>query len=77
MWLLAERVDISACGQKEERACRVAGALFICDVLGLAADGGLDLAGKFFQGRHDVLVALGRNPTMQSLKKGIALCCGK
>ena len=28
---LAERVDMPACGQKEESACRVAGALFICN----------------------------------------------
>ena len=48
----------------------------ICGLLGLA-NVGLDLFGKLFQYRHDVLVALGHDLTVQSLKKGVARCCGK
>lgn len=57
---------------------RVLSARIVCGgSLCSAIDPVLDLGGKLFQSRHDVLVALGHDPTMQSLKKGVAPRCGK
>lgn len=66
---------------KEEREylrVRVLSVRIVCSgSLCSAVDAGLDLFGKLFQHRHDVLVARGRDPAVQALKKGVALCCGE
>ena len=54
---------------------RVLSARIVCGgSLCSAIDPVLDLFGKLFQHRHDVLVARGRDPAVQALKKGVALC---